>query len=222
MKRAPAPTCLAELVERANMLAGLSIRELAHVLDAPLPPSTVKGKGFFGQLLEAALGAYAFSLPSADFPELGVELKTLPIGSNEMPAESTFVSTIPLNTIGSLRFEESIVYQKLSRVLWIPVYVSDETAYADRKIGESILWQPSAAQLAVLRSDWEETAEIIARGQWYKLNARRGQILQVRPKGANAKALVNVLDEHGLPTQTLPRGFYLRASFTKLIYMRTE
>ena len=44
-----------------------------------------------------------------------------------------------------------------------------------------------------------------------------GRYLQIRPKAANARALGQAYDEEGNPGMTLPRGFYLRTSFTRQI-----
>lgn len=85
-----------ELVHAANQLAGLTLAELAERCGIMIPSSLRREKGWIGQLLEFALGASAGSKPQQDFPELGVELKTLPIANNGIPLESTFVCTAPL------------------------------------------------------------------------------------------------------------------------------
>ena len=91
-----APTTTAELLDRAEALAGLTLAELALRLQQTLPRSLAKAKGFMGQLMEIALGATASSLPEPDFQHLGIELKTLPLNANGAPRESTYVCTAPL------------------------------------------------------------------------------------------------------------------------------
>jgi DNA mismatch repair protein MutH len=57
--------------------------------------------------------------------------------------------------------------------------------------------------------------DLIVLGQYGKLNARMGEILQVRPKAANSRVLTNATDADGEHSQTLPRGFYMRPQFTQ-------
>lgn len=47
-------------------------------------------------LLELYLGAMAGSKPEQDFPELGIELKTIPVDAAGKPLETTFVCVAPL------------------------------------------------------------------------------------------------------------------------------
>ena len=59
--------------------------------------------------------------------------------------------------------------------------------------------------------------EYVALGRLEEISARHGELLQIRPKAANARALGSTTDPEGKPAQTLPRGFYLRSSFTNSI-----
>jgi DNA mismatch repair protein MutH len=59
--------------------------------------------------------------------------------------------------------------------------------------------------------------ETIIQGRVESLDARRGRWLQVRPKAASSRERCWAIDENGERFQTLPRGFYLRAGFTRQI-----
>ena len=59
--------------------------------------------------------------------------------------------------------------------------------------------------------------EYIVLGQLDKINARLGEVLQLRPKGANSRALTKGIGPHGELIDTLPLGFYLRKNFTEEI-----
>ena len=106
---------------------------------------------------------------------------------------------------------------KLQKVLWIPIEGSRDIPLAERHIGQPILWQPSSEQEQQLQQDWEELMELIVLGQLHKINATLGEVLQLRPKGRNSKALANAINEQGQPIQSLPLGFYLRKQFTRQI-----
>ncbi|MBD3667918.1 MAG: DNA mismatch repair endonuclease MutH, partial [Kangiella sp.] len=64
---------------------------------------------------------------------------------------------------------------------------------------------------------FEDTIDTVAMGQIEQIDARFGEVMQVRPKAANSKALTEAIGPEGETIQTLPRGFYLRPSFTRQI-----
>ncbi|MDY4280790.1 MAG: DNA mismatch repair endonuclease MutH [[Pasteurella] mairii] len=202
------------LLERAKQIAGLTLGELAAELHISVPPNLKRDKGWVGTLIEIALGASAGSKAEQDFSHLGIELKTIPINAAGKPLETTFVSLAPLVQNTGITWENSHVKHKLSKVLWIPVEGERQLPLAQRHIGAPILWQPNARQAQQLRQDWEELMEYIVLGQLDKINARLGEVLQLRPKGANSRALTKGIGPHGELIDTLPLGFYLRKNFT--------
>lgn len=203
-----------ELLQRAKSIAGLNLGELAAELKMIVPPDLKRDKGWVGMLIETALGAKAGSKAEQDFAHLGIELKTIPINSVGYPLETTFVSLAPLIQNSGVNWETSHVRYKLSKVLWIPVQGERQIPLAERYIGNPILWQPSLEQERRLQQDWEELMDYIVLGQVEKINARLGEVLQLRPKGANSKALTKGIGQNGEVIQTLPLGFYLRKEFT--------
>ena len=72
-------------------------------------------------------------------------------------------------------------------------------------------WEPTPARHNLRRG----------RGiQVERITARHGAWLQIRPKAANSRALTEGIGEHGEPIMTLPRGFYLKKSFTAPLLAR--
>ncbi|MFP4794027.1 DNA mismatch repair endonuclease MutH [Pasteurella multocida] len=203
-----------ELLQRAQAIAGLCFAELAQSLHMPVPPDLKRDKGWVGMLIETALGANAGSKAEQDFAHLGIELKTLPINAQGMPLETTFVSLAPLTQNVGVSWENSHVRHKLSKVLWILVEGERQIPLSERHVGQPILWQPSAQQELRLKRDWEELMEYISLGKLEQINATLGEVLQLRPKGANSKALTRGIGKHGEMIDTLPLGFYLRKTFT--------
>jgi DNA mismatch repair endonuclease mutH len=208
------PKTTEELLSRAQAIAGLSFGELATQLSIPVPPDLKRDKGWVGMLLETALGATAGSKAEQDFHHLGIELKTVPINAQGYPLETTFVSLAPLIQNSGVNWQNSHVRHKLSRVLWIPIEGSRSIPLAERHIGIPILWQPTEQQERLLQRDWEELMDYIVLGQLDKINARLGEVLQLRPKGANSKSLTKGIGKNGEIIDTLPLGFYLRKEFT--------
>ena len=208
------PGSEAELVRRGRELAGCSLGEVADRLGAVVPEDQRRAKGWVGVLVEKALGATAQSRSEPDFPELGIELKTMPIGAAGEPRESTFVCTIELNRIPEIEWDESRVKKKLDRVLWFPVQAAPEIPMRDRCLGEPLLWSPDVDEVSALRFDWEELAGRIACFGTQSVTAHLGRYLQVRPKAAHSRVRTRVTDGEGELYNTNPRGFYLRTAFT--------
>ncbi len=210
----------AELLERAGALAGRSLAALADQADQVLPRELARAKGWIGQLVEALLGATADNRSLPDFEALGVELKTVPVDRAGQPKESTFVCTASLGELAAQTWPTSTVRKKLSRVLWVPVEADPALPLCARRIGMPCLWSPSEVEEAGLAADWTEFAELIARGYHESVDARRGVWLQLRPKGADARARAWVRDADGEALVTTPRGFYLRRAFTVRLLQR--
>jgi DNA mismatch repair protein MutH len=213
----PPPRSETELMENARRLAGKTLKLAAQELGLDLPPGQRRAKGWIGELAEVFLGASAGTLSEPDFQLIGVELKTLPVGANGKPRESTYVCTVPLTNTSGLSWETSTVKRKLNRVLWLPVEADPALPMAQRRFGSAILWSPDARQEAALRGDWQELMDMVAMGELDRITSHYGRYLQIRPKAANARALGQAYDEDGNPALTLPRGFYLRTSFTRQI-----
>ncbi len=215
-----APQTDQQLCQRALGLAGKTLGQIANELDFALPHHTQGHKGVIGNLIETYLGAEAGSKPGPDFPELGIELKTIPIDSQGKPLESTFVCVAPLMSIDGLNWHDSNVYKKLARVLWLPIEGEAQIPVHDRRIGHYLLWSPNQAEEAVLRQDWEDHMEQISLGKVDTITANQGEVLQIRPKAANNKATTTAIGPDGGVIKTLPRGFYLRSLFTRSILER--
>lgn len=220
---APLPTSpktQAELLAQAQRLAGYSLGELAAMAGVVTPKDLKRDKGWIGILLEIWLGASAGSKPEQDFAALGVELKTIPIDSQGKPLETTFVCVAPLTGNSGVTWENSHVRHKLKRVLWIPVEGERAIPLAERRVGSPLLWTPSAEEEQQLQMDWEELMDLIVLGQVERITARHGEVLQLRPKAANSKALTEAIGAQGERIMTLPRGFYLKKNFTSALLAR--
>ncbi len=213
------PASEAELLQRAQALAGLSLAQLAHTLGGSVPADLRRHKGWVGQLIEQALGATAGSAAEPDFPAIGVELKSLPVDRRGLPLESTYVCTVPLEAADT-SWAACWLRRKLARVLWLPVEAERTLPLGQRRIGMPLLWSPDTEEESQLRRDWEELTERILLGELEQITARHGEVLQIRPKAADSRALRHAVGAAGERILTNPRGFYLRPAFTAGILRR--
>ncbi len=211
-----APTTIAELQKRAFNLAGKTLGMLATECNEKVPPTLLHAKGWIGQLLEKALGATAFNLAEPDFMQLGIELKTLPLGTNGQPRESTYICTAPIPNEDKV-WEHSRVWRKMAKILWVPIETNAEKSLASQRIGMPLLWSPSPLIAQQLQQDWEELIELITLGHFDMLNAVKGKYLQIRPKAPNAKTFIQVMNHEGKMVSIVPKGFYVRTLLTQQI-----
>lgn len=214
------PTTQAILMQRADHMAGKTIGQIAQELSIEVPETLKRKKGWQGQFIEQALGADAGNLSEPDFTYLNIELKTLPIDYSGKVLESTYVCVLNLADKTFQTWHDSAVYRKLQHVLWVPIARDSTQNVIDFQIATPFLWQPNTNDFEVIKKDWENAMELISIGQVDKLNARQGELLQVRPKAANSRALTKSFDSEGNSIETLPRGFYLRPAFTQQILLQ--
>jgi DNA mismatch repair protein MutH len=216
-----APPDSAALLAHARSLCGLTIGTVAAALDVAPPDRPSAAKGFVGELLERALGASAGNDAAPDFPDLGIELKTIPLRRDGRPSESTWVTRVVLDGPEvSCPFEQSSVGRKLDHVLWLPIEVSESRSPLERRIGQAVLWRPSHAERSALVADYDELMGRIAAGGVDDIDARLGAVLQIRPKGRDARDRARAVGHDGHTTWTSTRGFYLRPRFTAAVLAR--
>ena len=209
------PTSIEQLKQRAEAIAGKTIGELASIHDAKIPKDLKVQKGWQGQFLELCLGADAGNQSKPDFSLLDIELKTLPIDLNGRVQESTYVCVVNLSNNLGATWRDSVVYHKLRHVLWVPIAQAPGQTVNQSIVATPFFWKMNSQQEALLKQDWESAMELISLGKVHQLNAKSGEVLQVRPKAANSRILTKVVGEQGQAAQTLPRGYYLRAHFTQ-------
>lgn len=210
----------ADLLARCCAIEGLTFWQLAQKLHLSIPMQASQRKGWAGKAIEIALGANAGNQNIPDFFHLGIELKTIPFNLQGKPLESTYITHIPLLTIHQQTWKTSSCYAKLRRILWVPIEGERAIPFLERRIGHALLWSPTQEQEAILARDWEELTGMIVLGQLASIHAGIGEYLQIRPKAMNGKSLCDAYDADGAVIQTLPRGFYLRRTFTSDFFLK--
>lgn len=210
------PRDRADLLARASALRGRTLDDLARDHRGLLEGDAVRTKGKVGELLERVLGASGGSSKVHDFPELQIELKSIPVDAANKPRESTFVCALSVDDPDAEEWETSWVRRKLACVLWVPV-VTPKIEGVARTIGEPLLWTPTAEQDAILRADFDDVMGTIGIGGIEGLTAHMGRWLQARPKAAHGRVKTIAYGADGESIATTPRGFYLRPKFTGAI-----
>ncbi len=209
------------LLARARSLEGNTVAAIAAALEVDTRGDAVRTKGTAGAILERALGATGGSGAVHDFPELGVELKTIPIDHRGVPEESTYVCTLSLADAETQEWETSWVRAKLAHVLFVPLLApsgaSADATWRDRIVGAPVLWSPTPEQDAILRADFDDVVGLVGIGRIEDLTAHRGRWMQVRPKARDGSVRTVAWGVDNEAIETVPRGFYLRTRFTGAI-----
>lgn len=190
--------------------------DLAEGLGLPVPVGQVRTKGWSGQVVERELGAGDGATCGPDFAALGVELKTVPVGHDLLPVESTAVCHIDPVAIAGESWATSYTRRKLAKVLFIALEVPERArpSIGDRRVVAVRLWSPSPAEDELLRADFELFArEYFRRGRAAEITGYLGRVLQVRPKARRATDLRPAFGTDGQPTRIGRCGFYLRPAF---------
>lgn len=208
------PSSVDALVARATALNGRTLGDILAELGLHASSDPLRTKGSAGETMERALGATGGTGAVLDFPELGVELKTIPITADGAPLESTYVCTLSLADAETQEWETSWVRAKLARVLFVPLVGAHGLAWQERVVGAPLLWEPTPDQDDVLRGDFDDVVGLIGIGRIEDLTAHRGRWLQVRPKARDGKVRTLAYGADNEAIATIPRGFYLRARFT--------
>ena len=216
-----APKSESELIKNAITLKGKTLQQLACQLSVKLPRHIKEQKGFIGWMLEQYLGATAGTLSEADFTEIGVELKSIPVGQSGLPCESTFVCNAPLKFTRFPKWADSNVRKKTTRVLWIPIEALPNQTLATRRIGDPILWSLDSQTEQTLKADWEELIDLIGLGYVEDIDANMGCYLHIKPRSVRTKSFTASTDSDGNNLNTIPRGFYLRPTLTAKILQNT-
>lgn len=213
----PPPATVEELLARARALRGRTVASIAEEIGASIKGEAVRTKGRPGEIIERALGATGGPKAVVDFPELGVELKTVPIDEGGRPIETTYVCKISLADADTQEWETSWVRAKLARVLFVPLFAPEGRPWPERVVGEAVLWSPSSEEEAVLRADFDDAMGLIGVGRIEELTAHLGQWLQVRPKARDGAKSGVAFGPENEAIAAVPRGFYLRTTLTGAI-----
>jgi DNA mismatch repair protein MutH len=183
----------------------------------PVPAGTTRTKGWSGQVVERELGASGSHGP--DFATLGIELKSVPVGDGLVPLESTAVCNIDPVAIAGESWATSYVRTKLSRVLFVALYVPEHArSVGERRVDAIRLWRPSPQEEASLRADFELfVRDYFRKGRAAQITGHLGAVLQVRPKARNARDVRSAFGPAGEPVRLGKMGFYLRPAFVGAI-----
>lgn len=178
-------------------------------------------KGASGLIVENLLGIPNNNRAEPDIPEIGCEIKILPLQRNRdgtiKAKEPTQIQMINYLEVASETWETAKLRNKINLTFWI-VYLAKESGKLldqnDYVIIDYYLDQPSSIHNSVFKEDWEQIRDYIVKGWADKLSCSMGTYLEPKTKGANNKDVTYAPDGKGGLIKARRRGFYYKKNYT--------
>lgn len=209
---------MAPLFEIINQSKGKTIGEIKQKLN--IERKKMK-KGASGLIIENMLGIKNNNIADADIPEIGCEVKILPLQKNkngEIKAkEPTAIQMINYFEVANETWNTAKLQKKIKLTFWI-VYLAKENGKSlnqdDYVIIDYFLDHPTDIQNGVFQKDWEEIKDYIIRGMADKLSCSMGVYIEPKTKGANNQDLTDAPDGKGGSLKARRRAFYYKKNYT--------
>lgn len=208
-------TPLFEIIKNAK---GKTIGELK--LELSIERANMK-KGASGLIVENLLGIKNNNNSDADIPEIGCEVKILPIQKNRngqiKAKEPTQIQMINYFEVANEKWETAKVRKKISLTFWV-VYLAKEDSNSlhqdEYRIIDYFIDHPNENKIIVFKRDWELIQDFIIKGHSDKLSCSMGEYLEPKTKGANNQDKTNAPDGKGGILRARRRAFYYKKKYT--------
>ena len=177
-----------------------------------------KGKSGAGLIIEACFGIPENPTSEPDFPNCGIELKTLPLvetRSGRRVKERTSISMIDYFQLARENWATASVRGKLSSILFVFV-VMDRDAPGHSYVLDSRLWSPDENDQALFQLDWTWTHDRVAEGLAHKLSEADEWALAASRKGAGKGK--DWVSQPNSDERAQRRAFTLKPVFTSWVF----
>ncbi len=200
-----------ELLEKAQLAEGRKFKEY----DVNNRLLNYSNKGALGQIVEEGIFGYKINNRSeADFDNLGVELKVMPLkllASNQVSAKERIVLTI-IDYMEEYKktFYESDCWKKSEKLLIMFYLWRQELEKGDYKIIKTVLHSFSEKDLLIIMQDWQVIINKIKEGRADELSEGDTMYLGACTKGANRNS---VRKQPFSPILAKQRAYSLKSSY---------
>ncbi len=178
-------------------------------------------KGASGLIVENLLGIKNNNLADADIPEIGCEIKILPLQKNKngdiKAKEPTQIQLINYFEVAEETWDNAKLRKKINLTFWV-VYLAKENGSTlnqeDYKIIDYFLDHPDSSKMDIFKNDWELIQKYIIDGSADKLSCSMGEYIEPKTKGKNNKDLTDAPDGKGGVSKARRRAFYYKKNYT--------
>jgi DNA mismatch repair protein MutH len=202
-----------------NVSAGISIEEATQNKFKPYIGKTVEeistmlnfykqgknDKGFYRSLTMRILGGTKRTVPELD--KAGIELKTIRVGKNWMPAEAMSFPTFKYMDIINEDWEDSNFFNKIEEKFLFVIFREDESG--DLRLEKANYWNMPYLDREEARRVWEDTKRRVAIDASDLPKTTESRVAHVRPKAKNA--LDTLITPQGV--RLIKKCFWLNRSY---------
>jgi len=201
-----------------NSAKGKTIQQLKKEFNLVNRPMK---KGASGLIVEELLKIKNNNRDEADLPNIGVEVKVLPLQlkkNEEINAkEPTQIQMINYCKVAEEKWETAKIRKKINITFWI-VYlakIKGKRLHQDNYVVlDWYLDHPNQCTFEIFKKDWESIKEYIVRGEADSLSCSMGIYIEPKTKGASNKDLTDAPDGEGGTTKVRRRAFYYKKKYT--------
>lgn len=216
------------ILNYAKELEGKSINMV--ITDNDSSEYTVTNKGALGQIVETDFfGIKNNSDKDADFNEVGVELKVVPVKKINKQKNANLhikrdglsvkeriaLSIINFENIVDEDWETASIHKKLDKILMMFYMHENNISEYDKKFIVSDIWKPLKDDIPYLKKDWEFIKKKIKNGKAHELSEGDTLLLGACTKGAT-KSSVRTQPNSEIPA--MQRAFSLKRSYVDHIF----
>ena len=178
-------------------------------------------KGASGLIVENLLGIKNNNKDEPDIPEIGCEVKCLPLQKKNdgtiNAKEPTAIRTINYMEVSEETWETAKLRCKITLTFWV-VYLAKEHGKTLRQndyvIIDYFLERPNNVVNIVFKNDWEEIKKYIVEGKAEELSCSMGQYIEPKTKGKNNQDMTDAPDGKGGVIKARRRAFYYKKNYT--------
>ena len=178
-------------------------------------------KGASGLIVENVLGIKNNNIDDADLPEIGCEVKILPLQINQNGVvkvkEPTAIQMIDYFAVADETWETAKIRKKITLTFWV-VYLAKDKGITlnqdDYVIIDYMLEKPNLSVRNIFKEDWEEIQRYIQKGLADKLSCSMGTFIEPKTKGINNQDKRLAPNGKGGTIMARRRAFYYKKNYT--------
>lgn len=180
-------------------------------------------KGASGLIVENLLRIKNNNKADADIPEIGCEVKILPLVRNKngqiKAKEPTQIQMINYLEVADEIWENAKIRKKINLTFWVVYLAKDGNKSLNQdeyKIIDYFLDHPDTDKIGIFKIDWEAIQKYIVEGRADELSCSMGLYIEPKTKGANNQDKTNAPDGHGGLIKVRRRAFYYKKHYTNI------
>lgn len=182
---------------------GKTVEEISSLLD--FHKQGKNDKGFYRSLTMRILGGTTRTVPELD--KAGVELKTIRVNKDWIPAEAMSFPTFKYLDIVDEEWEDSSFFTKIEQKFLLVIFREDENG--DLRLEKVNYWNMPFIDREEARRVWEDTKRRVAIDATDLPKSTESNVAHVRPKAKNAKDTLPTPQG----TQLIKKCFWLNKNY---------